>query len=62
MKNTEEMYKVISDIEKEMVEMWSTGEATQVLNTDPALIKIMLVAVFYERNHFRELGMEVGEA
>ena len=53
---------IISDIEKELVDMWSTGEAKHILNEDPNLIKVMLIAIFYERTHITERGLVVGEA
>ena len=56
------MNDIISDIEKELINMWSLGEAKNVLNDDPQLIKVMLIAIFYERTHFTDLGLVVGEA
>tara|TARA_B100000131_G_scaffold219011_1_gene210527 strand:- start:291 stop:482 length:192 start_codon:yes stop_codon:yes gene_type:complete len=61
-KNIDNINDIIVDIEKELVNMWSTGEAKNVLNDDPQLIKVMLVAIFYERSHFTDLGLVVGEA
>ncbi len=61
-KNIDNMSDIISGIEKELVDMWSTGEAKHILSEDPHLIKVMLIAIFYERKHFTEMGLVVGEA
>ena len=61
-KNMDNMNDIISDIEKELINMWSLGEAKNVLNDDPQLIRVMLIAIFYERSHFTDLGLVVGEA
>jgi hypothetical protein len=53
---------IIHDIETEMVKMWALNEATHVLKDDPEYIVMILTAVFYEKDHFRAMGMVVGEA
>lgn len=54
--------EVIEDIEKEMVHMWGCDEALHVMKDDPEYIEIILTAIFYEKERFKALGMEVGEA
>ena len=53
---------IINDIESEMVKMWSLNEAAHVLKNDEDYIVMILTAVFYEIEHFRQMGMIVGEA
>ena len=54
--------EVIDKIESEMVRMWAMDEAVYVIKKDPEYIAMVLTAVYYEKDHFRALGMEVGEA
>ena len=54
--------KIVHDIEAEMVSMWLTGEAPVVLAKDPDFIKLIMVAVYHEREHFKRMGLIVGEA
>ena len=54
--------KIVHDIEAEMVSMWLTGEAPDVLAKDPAFIKLIIIAVYHEREHFKRMGLIVGEA
>ena len=60
--NKEKIQDIIHDIESQMVQMWSLGEAEFVLKNDPEYITMILTAVHYEKDHFRALGMIVGEA
>ena len=60
--NKEKIQDIIHDIESQMVQMWSLGEAEFVLKNDPEYMTIILTAVHYEKDHFRALGMIVGEA
>jgi len=53
---------IINDIESDMVKMWSLNEAAHVLKNDEDYIVMILTAVFYEIEHFRQMGMIVGEA
>ena len=62
MKESLHIQDVIEEIETEMVKMWACDEATYVMEHDPEYIVMVLTAVFYEKEHFRALGMEVGEA
>ena len=57
-----EYEKIVHDIEAEMVSMWHTGEAPDVLKKDPDFIKLIMVAVYHEREHFKRMGLIVGEA
>ena len=60
--NKEKIQDIIHDIESQMVQMWSLGEAEVVLKNDPEYMTMILTAVHYEKDHFRALGMIVGEA
>ena len=60
--NKEKIQDIIHDIESQMVQMWSLDEATYVLKNDPEYMTMILTAVHYEKEHFRALGMVIGEA
>ena len=60
--NKEKIQYIIHDIELQMVQMWSLDEATYVLKNDPEYMTMILTAVHYEKDHFRALGMVIGEA
>ena len=60
--NKEKIQDIIHDIELQMVQMWSLDEATYVLKNDPEYMTMILTAVHYETDHFRALGMVIGEA
>ena len=60
--NKEKIQDIIHDIESQMVQMWSLCEAEFVLKNDPEYMTIILPAVHYEKDHFRALGMVIGEA
>ena len=60
--NKEKIQDIIHDIELQMVQMWSLDEATYVLKNDPEYMTMILTAVHYEKEHFRALGMGIGEA
>ena len=60
--NKEKIQDIIHDIELQMVQMWSLDEATYVLKNDPEYMTMILTDVHYEKDHFRALGMVIGEA
>ena len=60
--NKEKIQDIIHDIELQMVQMWALDEATYVLKNDPEYMTMILTAVHYEKDHFRALGMVIGEA
>ena len=60
--NKEKIQDIIHDIELQIVQMWSLDEATYVLKKDPEYMTMILTAVHYEKDHFRALGMVIGEA
>ncbi len=62
MKEPLHIAEVINKIESEMVRMWAMDEALYVMEKDPEYIAMVLTAVYYEKDYFRALGMEVGEA
>ena len=62
MKEMQHISEVIHDIEAEMVSMWLLDQAAYVMEHDPEYIAIIMTAVFYEMEHFKALGMQIGEA
>tara|TARA_B100000745_G_C19936963_1_gene315723 strand:- start:151 stop:339 length:189 start_codon:yes stop_codon:yes gene_type:complete len=62
MKEMQHISDVIEEIESEMVSMWLLGEAPYVMEKDEEYIVLVLTAVYYEMEHFKTLGMEIGEA
>jgi hypothetical protein len=54
--------EVIHSIESEMVRMWSLNEVMKVMDDDPEFINMIMTAVHFDREHYRALGMEIGEA
>ena len=62
MKEMQHISEVIEEIESEMVRMWALGEASHVIEKDEEYIVLVLTAVFFEREHFKALGMVIGEA
>ena len=62
MKEAQHISEVIDKIESEMVSMWLQGETPYVMEKDEEYIVLVLTAVFFEKEHFRALGMEIGEA
>ena len=59
---TKNLKEVIHEIESEMVSLWSTGEVQHVMKVDPEFIDMIMTAVHFDKDHFRALGMEIGEA
>ena len=62
MKEMQHISEAIEEIESEMVQMWSLGEAPFVIEKDEEYIELVLTAVYYEMEHFKTLGMIIGEA
>ena len=54
--------EVIHSIETEMVQMWASNEITHVMKDDPEFITMIMTAVHFDREHYRALGMVIGEA
>ena len=57
-----ELKEVVHSIEMEMIQMWSSGEVTHIIKKDPEFISMVMTAVHFDREHFRALGMVIGEA
>tara|TARA_B100000131_G_scaffold291122_1_gene304429 strand:+ start:394 stop:582 length:189 start_codon:yes stop_codon:yes gene_type:complete len=62
MKDMNKLKEVVHSIEMEMISLWSTGEVTHVIKDDPEFITMVMTAVHFDREHFRALGMVIGEA
>ena len=62
MKEMKHISEVMEEIESEMITMWGCDEALHVMKTDPEYIEVIITAIFYEREHFKALGMIVAEA
>tara|TARA_R100000152_G_C6633225_1_gene80146 strand:- start:367 stop:546 length:180 start_codon:yes stop_codon:yes gene_type:complete len=57
-----ELKDVVHSIEMEMIQMWSSGEVTHIMKKDPEFISMVMTAVHFDKEHFRALGMMIGEA
>ena len=57
-----ELKDVVHSIEMEMIQMWSSGEVTHIMKKDPEFINMVMTAVHFDKEHFRALGMMIGEA
>ena len=57
-----ELKDVVHSIEMEMIQMWSSGEVTHIMKKDPEFISMVMTAVHFDKEHFRALGMVIGEA
>ena len=62
MKEMQHISEVIHDIEKQMVSMWLLDQTAYVMEQDPEYVAVIMTAMFYEKEHFKALGMEIGEA
>ena len=62
MKEMQHISEVIHDIEKQMVSMWLLDQTAYVMEQDPEYVTVIMTAMFYEKEHFKALGMEIGEA
>ena len=62
MKEMQHISEVIHDIEKQMVSMWLLDQTAYVMEQDPEYVAVIMTAMFYEMEHFKALGMEIGEA
>ena len=54
--------ELIETIESEMVAMWALGEVPGVIKHDPDFISMILQAVYVDMEHYRALGMIIGES
>ena len=59
---TKNLKAVIHEIESDMVAMWSTGDVSHVMKEDPEFVTMIMTAVHFDKDHFRALGMSIGEA
>ena len=62
MKKELEIYKLIEEMEKDMCELYATNEILRILNQDEDYVEVSLAAVMSDKEHFRALGLIVGEA
>ena len=42
--------------------MWLLDQTAYVMEQDPEYVAVIMTAMFYEKEHFKALGMEIGEA
>ena len=61
-KDIRQITDVIHTIEKEMVTLWSTGEVTHVMKRDSEFITMIMTAIMFDKEHFRAMGLEIGES
>ena len=57
-----EITDIVYKIEQEMVGMWASGEVKHVMNDDPEFVNMIMTAVMLDKEHFRAMGLEIGEA
>ena len=65
MKHTDRIERIdtmMEHMEREMLHMWQSGEATFVLKDDPEFIETVLSAIFYQKEYWSELGLIYGIA
>ena len=62
MKKELDIYKIIEDMEQNMCELYATNEILDVLKQDEDYVEVSLAAVMSDKEHFRALGLIVGEA
>ena len=62
MKKEIDIYKLIEDMEQNMCELYATNEILDVLKQDEDYVEVSLAAVMSDKEHFRALGLIVGEA
>jgi hypothetical protein len=48
-------------MEQEMLLMWQSGEAKHILKDDPGFIKVILSAIFYQKQYWKAMGLTFGE-
>ena len=53
---------IVNDIEREMVTLWSTGEVTHIMKRDSEFITMIMTAIMFDKEHFRAMGLEIGES
>jgi len=62
MKKEIDIYKLIEDMERDMLELYATNEILEILKQDEDYVEVSLAAVMSDKEHFRALGLIVGEA
>ena len=62
MKKEQDILKLIEDMEQNMCELYATNEILDVLKQDEDYVEVSLAAVMSDKEHFRALGLIVGEA
>ena len=54
--------KLITDMEQDMCNCYLNGEIVHLLKADPDFVYAAIGAVMSDKEHFRALGLIVGEA
>ena len=62
MKKELDIYKLIEDMEQNMCELYATNEILEILKQDEDYVEVSLAAVMSDKEHYRALGLIVGEA
>jgi len=62
MKKEIDIYKLIEDMERDMLELYATNEILHILKQDERYVEVSLAAVMSDKEHYRALGLIVGEA
>jgi hypothetical protein len=62
MKDMKNIAKLVQEMEQDMCNCYHTGEILHLLKVDPDFVLAAIGAVMSDREHFRALGLIVGEA
>ena len=62
MKDMKNIAKLITDMEQDMCNCYHNGEIIHLLKVDPDFVLAAVSAVMSDKEHFRALGLIVGEA
>ena len=62
MKKEIDIYKLIEDMERDMLELYATNDILKILKQDERYVEVSLAAVMSDKEHYRALGLIVGEA
>jgi|TARA_B100000900_G_scaffold398011_1_gene398957 hypothetical protein len=62
MKKEIDIYKLIEDMERDMLELYATNGILKILKQDERYVEVSLAAVMSDKEHYRALGLIVGEA
>mgnify|MGYP003148561678 FL=1 len=62
MKDFKRFTELILKMEEDLIMLYHSGEVVGFMQEDPEYVAVSMVSLIMDRNHYRELGMVVGEA